>query len=484
MVARRSSPSASYSLTLRVRFPRAHDALARVLQVIANRGGLVGDIDLVRLEREGSVRDITVSTYDLEHCRRIAVAVRAIRDVVLEAVSDRTFGIHVGGKLEIRAKTPIRSADDLAMAYTPGVARVCLAIADEPRRSFDLTLRANTVAVVSDGSAVLGLGDIGPEAALPVMEGKAVLFKEFAGVDAFPLCVRAREPEEIAELIEGVASTFGGINLEDISSPRCFEVERLLKQRLDIPLFHDDQHGTAAVVFAALRNALRVTGRSMQDVRAVVSGIGAAGIACTKVLLDADVGDVVGVDSRGIVHGGRTDLEPHKRWYAEHTNIEGRTGGLDEALAGADVFIGLSAPGILRPSMLERMRPDPIVFAMANPVPEIMPEEARGRAAVIATGRSDYPNQINNVLCFPGIFRGALDVRAREINGAMLRAAADAIADAIPSAELRPGRIVPSVFDPGVAPAVAAAVAGAADATGVARSSGTRPGLQPADVPF
>ena len=459
-------------MTLRVRLPEAHDALARVLTVLAGQGASLGEIELVARDEGGSVRDLTVEAHDLEHRRRIVAAVGKIPDIELDRVSDRTFGIHAGGKLEVNARTPIRGPDDLAMAYTPGVARVCLAIADEPDRSFDLTVRSNTVAVVSDGSAVLGLGDIGPEAAMPVMEGKALLFKEFAGVDAFPLCVRARAPDEIAELVERVAPTFGGINLEDISSPRCFEVERLLQERLDIPVFHDDQHGTAAVVFAALRNALRVTGRSMPEVRAVVSGVGAAGIASTKMLLEAGIGDVIAVDSRGVVHAGRPGLEPHKRWLAEHTNTEGRTGGLEDALVEADVFVGLSAPGILHPSMLGRMRPDPIVLAMANPVPEIMPEDARGDAAVVATGRSDYPNQVNNVLCFPGLFRGALDVRASKINAPMLRAAADAIADAVPDEELRPDRIVPSVFDRRVAPAVAAAVAAAAVATGVARRPG------------
>jgi malate dehydrogenase (oxaloacetate-decarboxylating) len=384
----------------------------------------------------------------------------------------------------MQPKAPIRTRDDLSMAYTPGVARVCRAIAEDPGRSFNLTLRSNTVAVVSDGSAVLGLGNIGPEAAMPVMEGKAVLFKEFAGVDAFPLCLAETDPDAIVSIVEALAPTFGGINLEDISSPRCFEIEERLKAGLDIPVFHDDQHGTAVVVLAALQNALKLTDRVMSDTRLVVNGIGAAGIACTKILLEAGIGDVIGLDSRGIVHPARTDLDPHKRWYAENTNAEGRTGGLAEALRSADVFLGLSVAGLVRPEMLDSMRPDPIVFAMANPNPEIMPEEARERAAVMATGRSDYANQINNVLCFPGIFRGALEVRAQAIDEGMKLAAASAIAQVIPDDDLRADYVIPSVFDRRVAPRVATAVAEAAIDSGVARRSSAEVTLTDADVAF
>jgi malate dehydrogenase (oxaloacetate-decarboxylating) len=479
-----STPSASYSITLRVHVPDHPDALAKLLGTIARAGGMIGAIDLVRVGDGESVRDVTVSANDLPHSRRITEAVGGMPEISVANVSDRTFLLHLGGKLEVRAKTPVRSRDDLSMAYTPGVARVCQAIAEDVERSFNLTLRANTVAVISDGSAVLGLGNIGPEAAMPVMEGKAVLFKEFAGVDAFPICLREEDPDAIVAVVEALAPTFGGINLEDISSPRCFEIEERLRAKLDIPVFHDDQHGTAVVVLAALYNALKITGRRVRDVRLVVSGTGAAGIACTKILLEAGVADVIGVDSRGIVHRGRADLDPHKRWYAEHTNVEGRQGGLAEALPGTDLFLGLSAPGLLTGEMLDRMNPDPIVFAMANPTPEIMPEEARGRVAVIATGRSDYPNQINNVLCFPGIFRGALEVRAREINEDMKLAAASAIANVIPDEELRSDYIVPSVFDRRVALSVASDVAAAAIASGVARRSHAETTLSEADVAY
>jgi malate dehydrogenase (oxaloacetate-decarboxylating) len=464
--------------------PDHPDALARLLGTIAEAGGMTGAIDLVRVGDGESVRDVTVSAYDLAHSRRITKAVADMPDIHVANVSDRTFLLHLGGKLEVRARVPIRSRDDLSMAYTPGVARVCQAIAEDPQRSFNLTLRSNTVAVISDGTAVLGLGNIGPEAALPVMEGKAALFKEFAGVDAFPICLRQEDPDAIVETVTALAPTFGGINLEDISAPRCFEIEGRLKETLDIPVFHDDQHGTAVVVLAALYNALKITGKELSDIRLVVSGIGAAGIACTRILLEAGVADVIGVDSRGIIHRGRNDLNQYKRWYAEHTNVEGRIGGLAEAIPGTDLFLGLSAPGILTADMLDRMNPDPIVFAMANPIPEIMPEEARGRVSVMATGRSDYPNQINNVLCFPGIFRGALEVRAREINEEMKLAAASAIANAIPENEVRPDYVVPSVFDRRVAPSVATAVAAVAVASGVARRPKAEVTLSEADVAY
>jgi malate dehydrogenase (oxaloacetate-decarboxylating) len=478
------TPSASYSITLRVHVPDHPEALARLLDTIAEAGGMTGAIDIVRVGDGESVRDVTVSARDLAHSRRITEAVAAMPDIHVANVSDRTFLLHLGGKLEVRAKSPIRTRDDLSMAYTPGVARVCQAIAEDPERSFNLTLRSNTVAVVTDGTAVLGLGNIGPEAALPVMEGKAVLFKEFAGVDAFPICLRQEDPDAIVETVTALAPTFGGINLEDISAPRCFEIEERLKETLDIPVFHDDQHGTAVVVLAALHNALKITGKELSDVRLVVSGIGAAGIACTKILLEGGVADVIGVDRQGIIHRGRNDLSPYKRWYAEHTNVEGRTGALGEAMPGTDLFLGLSVPAVLTAEMVDRMNPDPIVFAMANPIPEIMPEETRGRVSVMATGRSDYPNQINNVLCFPGIFRGALDVRAREINEEMKLAAAWAIANVIPDEELRPDYVVPSVFDRRVALSVAEEVAAVAVASGVARRSTAKMTLSEADVVF
>jgi malate dehydrogenase (oxaloacetate-decarboxylating) len=363
---------------------------------------------------------------------------------------------------------PLRNRDDLSMAYTPGVARVSSAIAEDKERSFTFTIRPNTIAVVSDGSAVLGLGDVGPEAAMPVMEGKAQLFKEFGGVDAFPICLDTKDSAEIVATVKSIAPTFGGINLEDISAPRCFVIEERLKAELAIPVFHDDQHGTAVVVLAALLNALKIVGKRPEDLKVVVSGLGAAGVACTKILMTAGVERFIGLDSRGIVHRAREGLNDVKRWFAENTNEDDVSGGLAEAMIGADLFLGLSQPGLLSPEMLDLMAPDPIVFAMANPVPEIMPELAAGKVRVMATGRSDYPNQINNVLCFPGIFRGALDCRAREINEEMKVAAARAVAEVV-GADLSEAYIIPSVLDERVVPAVAAAVAEAAQATGVAR---------------
>jgi malate dehydrogenase (oxaloacetate-decarboxylating) len=349
------------------------------------------------------------------------------------------------------------------------VARVCTAIAENRQKAFKYTIKANTVAVVSDGTAVLGLGDIGPEAAMPVMEGKAMLFKEFADVDAFPLCLDTKDPDEIVEIVKCLAPGFGGINLEDISAPRCFEIEERLKSELDIPVFHDDQHGTAVVVLAALINSLKIVGKEMKDLKVLINGVGASGVACAKIMLAAGVKNIIGCDSRGIVHRDREGMNPSKEWFAEHTNPEGRTGGLAEAVRGADLFLGLSAPKVLTVEHLQSMAEDPIIFAMANPEPEIMPEVAMEHARIIATGRSDYPNQINNVLCFPGIFRGALDVRARDISEDMKLAAADAIAAVIPAESLAEDYIIPSVFDERVAPAVAETVAEAAKRNGTAR---------------
>jgi malate dehydrogenase (oxaloacetate-decarboxylating) len=369
----------------------------------------------------------------------------------------------------VTPKTPVRTRDDLSMAYTPGVARVCLAIAEAPERAWSLTIKRNTVAVVSDGTAVLGLGDIGPEAAMPVMEGKAMLFKEFGGVDAFPLCLATKDVDEIVRTVKAVAPGFGGINLEDISAPRCFEIERRLREELDIPVFHDDQHGTAVVVLAAFLNALRVVDKRPEDVSVVIVGAGAAGIACTKILLAAGVRQIVGVDRTGAIHRGREGLDESKRWYAENTNSAGFKGTADEALRGADVFIGLSGPGAVSVDAVLGMADDAIVFAMANPTPEVPPEAIAGHVAVIATGRSDYPNQINNVLAFPGIFRGALDVRASEINEAMKLAAGQALASVVGPDELSAEYVIPSVFNRDVGTTVAEAVAQAAIDTGVAR---------------
>ena len=464
-----SIPSASYSFTLRVEFPHRAGSLGKILTIIGEADGMVGAVDIVRMREDKTIRDITVNARDSEHGQRVVEAVEELPEVTVINVSDRTFLMHIGGKIEVRSKLQIRTRDDLSMVYTPGVARVCRAIHEDPERAFNLTIKRNTVAVVSDGTAVLGLGDIGPRAAMPVMEGKAALFKQFANVDAFPICLDTKDTEEIIQAVKNMAPGFGGINLEDISAPRCFEIEERLKKELDIPVFHDDQHGTAVVVLAALINSLKITGKTFEDLRVVVNGVGASGVACAKIIMAAGVTNVVGCDSKGIVHEGREDLNPAKRWFAEHTNPEGRTGDLAEAVRGADLFLGLSAPDVLTVEDLKTMNEDPIVFAMANPDPEIRPEVAMGHARIIATGRSDYPNQINNVLCFPGIFRGALDVRAREIDEGMKLAAANAMADVIPEEDLSEDYIIPSVFDERVAPAVAEAVSEKAKETGMAR---------------
>src|SRR5215212_924780 len=462
-------PNASYSMTLRVEFPHRAGSLGKILTVIGEAEGMVGAVDIVRMGQEWNTRDITVNARNSEHGRKVVEAVEALPETRVVNISDRTFLMHLGGKIEVRSKMQIRTRDDLSMVYTPGVARVCRAIAQDPERAFNLTVKRNTVAVVSDGTAVLGLGDIGPRAAMPVMEGKAALFKQFAGVDAFPVCLDTKDADEIVRSVKNIAPAFGGINLEDISAPRCFEIEERLKRELDIPVFHDDQHGTAVVVLAALINALKITGKKLEDLRVVVSGVGASGVACAKIMMAAGANNVVGCDSKGIVHRDRDGLNTSKQWFAEHTNPEERTGDLSEAVAGADLFLGLSVPDVLGVEDLKKMNEAPIVFAMANPDPEIRPEVAMGHARIIATGRSDYPNQINNVLCFPGIFRGALDVRARDINEEMKLAAAEAMAAVISDEELSEDYIIPSVFDERVAPAVAEAVAERAKETGVAR---------------
>ena len=462
-------PSASYSFTLRVEFPHRAGSLGKILTSVGEAGGMVGAVDIVRMGQQTSCRDITVSARDSEHAQQVVKHVEELPEVKIINISDRTFLMHLGGKIEVRSRMQLRTRDDLSMAYTPGVARVCRAIAQEPERAFNLTVKRNMVAVVSDGTAVLGLGDIGPRAAMPVMEGKAMLFKEFAKVDAFPICLDTKDTEEIIETVKHIAPAFGGINLEDISAPRCFEIEERLKAELDIPVFHDDQHGTAVVTLAALINSLKIVEKEMRDLKVVVNGIGAAGVACAKILMSAGVENIVGCDSKGIVHEDREGLNASKQWFAEHTNPEGVSGNLTDAVQGADLFLGLSVPGVLTVEHLKSMNDDPIVFAMANPDPEIRPEEAFGHARIIATGRSDYPNQINNVLCFPGIFRGALDVRAREINEEMKLAAANAIANVIPEDDVSEDYVIPSVFDERVAPTVAEAVAEKAKETGMAR---------------
>jgi malate dehydrogenase (oxaloacetate-decarboxylating) len=472
-------PSASFSAAIRVRIENRPGAFARLAAAIGEAGGLLGAIDLVRVEGSTKIRDVNVLADDERHLDAIVAAVRSVEGVEVVHVSDRVFLAHLGGKLEVRPRLPLKTREDLSMVYTPGVARVSLAIAEDPEKVWNLTIKRNSVVIVSDGTAVLGLGDIGPEAALPVMEGKAVLFKEFAGIDAFPLCLATKDPDEIVRVVEAVAPVFGGVNLEDISAPRCFEIERRLRERLEIPVFHDDQHGTAVVVLAALLNALRVVGKDLARVRIVTTGVGAAGVAVTRILQRAGAAWIVGCDEGGALYRGREGLTDVKREYAETTNPDNLQGSADELLAGADVFIGLSVPGAITPDGVRRMGPRAIIFAMANPSPEVDPEAIEGLAEVIATGRSDYPNQINNVLAFPGIFRGALDVRARTIDPEMELAAARAIATAIADEELSADYVIPSVFNRAVAPAVAAAVAEAAQKTGSARRSVPTPSTVP-----
>jgi malate dehydrogenase (oxaloacetate-decarboxylating) len=468
------TPSAQFSLTIRVEIAHRPGKLGDVATAIGDAGGVIGAVDLVEATDHLLVRDITVDASDQSHWEPILAAVGEIEGVRVIDTTDRTFLLHVGGKIEQHNKHPLKTRDDLSMAYTPGVARVCSAIAEDPDKAFQYTIKRNTVAVISDGTAVLGLGDIGPRAAMPVMEGKAMLFKEFAGVDAFPICLDTKDPDEIVETVKRIAPGFGGINLEDISAPRCFEIEDRLKAQLDIPVFHDDQHGTAVVVLAALLNAVKITGKRLEDLHVLVTGLGAAGIAVTKILLSAGVTSVIGCDSKGAVSVQRADyldgtMNPLKRWYAEISNPENLTGSPADVIDGADLFIGLSGARVMPPEALARMNRDAMVFAMANPNPEVTPEEAAPYVRIMATGRSDYPNQINNVLCFPGIFRGALDVRAPQITEEMKVAAARAIASIVPESELREDYIIPSVFNRDVAPVVAAAVADEARRTGTAQ---------------
>jgi malate dehydrogenase (oxaloacetate-decarboxylating) len=478
--------SAQYSLTIRVEIADRPGMLGRVATAIGEAGGTIGSVDLLTVEDAHTLRDITVDAADLEHWDRILEAIRGVDGADVIDFTDRTLRLHVGGKIELHNKSQLRTRDDLSMAYTPGVARVCLAIRDDRNKAFQYTVKRNTVAVVSDGSAVLGLGDIGPEAAMPVMEGKAMLFKEFGGVDAFPLCLATKDPDEIVATVKAIAPTFGGINLEDISAPRCFEIEDRLKAELDIPVFHDDQHGTAVVTLAALINSCKLLGRDLASLRVLIVGVGAAGVAVARILVEAGVKTIVGVDSRGALHRGRPDFQDgsmstQKRWFAE-LNSEGRAGPPADVIDGMDLFVGLSGPRAMDPSALARMSDDAMVFAMANPNPDVPPEEAARHARVIATGRSDYPNQINNVLCFPGIFRGALDVRAREITDAMKMAAARGIAEIVREDELRPDYIIPSAFNRDVAEAVASAVAQEAQRTGESRVEGGEVGYAPGDT--
>ena len=463
--------SASYSITARLQIDNKPGMLGRIATRIGDLGGSIGAIDMVRVENGGKilVRDISIDCSSEEHAQQVRAGLQAMDGVNVVAVSDRVFLAHLGGKLTTHSKIPLKTRDDLSIAYTPGVARVCWAIAKDKAASHNLTIRKNTVAVVSDGSAILGIGNLGPEAAMPVMEGKAQLFKEFGGVDAFPICIDLHTADEIVNFVKAIAPTFGGINLEDIAAPKCFEIERRLKTEVDIPVFHDDQHGTAIVMLAAMTNALKLVKKDLSKVRIVVSGVGASGTACTKILLAAGAKDIIGCDTKGAVCKSRTDLNDEKREYAEITNPRNVAGTLRDVLKGADVFIGLSAKGLLKREDILTMAKQPIVFAMANPDPEITPEEAGETVAVMATGRSDYPNQINNVLAFPGVFRGALDAGATDVNEEMKVAAAHALASLISDSERSPDYIIPSTFDPRVGKTVAAAVKAAAIKSGCIR---------------
>lgn len=457
-------------LSLIIRLKVENTALfSDITSAIGEAGGDIIAVDVTHVHKDHVVRDVTVNVHNDAHRERVVESLSRRQGITVVNVSDRTFLVHLGGKIEIHSRTPVKNRDDLSRVYTPGVARVCEAIAQDKAKAFQLTIKRNTIAVVSDGTAVLGLGDIGPEAAMPVMEGKAMLFKEFADVDAFPICLNTKDPDEIVRTVIAIAPGFGGINLEDISSPRCFEIEERLKKALDIPVFHDDQHGTAVVLMSGLINALKIIDKDMRDLRVVVCGIGAAGAACTRILQSAGVTQIVGVDRSGIIEAGKHYDHPLWDWYSHNSNPEHLTGSLDVAMHGADVFIGVSGPGVLKVEHVKSMARDPIVFAMANPTPEIDPAEAEPYVRVLATGRSDYPNQINNVLCFPGMFRGALDARARDINEEMKLAAAQAIAGCVPDDQLSTQYIIPSVFNRQVVKAVSRAVSDAAVATGVAR---------------
>jgi len=465
-----NAPTASYSLTIRLEIDNRPGMLGKVTSAIGRAGGDIGAIDLVEVRKKTLIRDLTFKASDERHGQQVVDRLKATDGIKVVHVSDRTFLMHLGGKIEIKGKIPVKTRDDLSMAYTPGVARVCMAIHHEPDKAYTLTTKGNTVAVVSDGTAVLGLGDIGPNGAAPVMEGKALIFKEFAGVDAWPICLATKDVDEIVTIVKAISPVFGGINLEDISAPRCFEIEERLQKALDIPVFHDDQHGTAVVVLAALLNALKVVKKRLGDARIVITGAGASGIATAKLLMKEGAKHIIGCDRAGAIYAGRTEnMNSMKEWFAKHTNPRKARGTAGEALAGADVFIGLSGPGVVSLKDIKAMNRNPIVFAMANPVPEIQPEEAGPFVRVMATGRSDYPNQINNSCCFPGFFRGMLDVRAKRVNDQMKLAAAHALASIVAKGELSEEYITPSMFDARVVPTVAAAVAEAAVKSGVAR---------------
>ena len=460
-----AAPSPGYSITVRATTPASFTAASDITNAVANTGAQITAVDVVESTHAGLTIDVSCNTKDRAHGDTIRAALDDLQGVTVGNISDRTFLIHLGGKIEMQPKVQLRNRDDLSRAYTPGVARVCQAIAENKSDARNLTMKRNTVAVVTDGTAVLGLGDIGPEAALPVMEGKAVLFKQFAGVDAWPVALDTTDTEKIIEVCKAIAPAYGGINLEDISAPRCFEIEARLREELDIPVFHDDQHGTAIVTQAALVNALKVVNKRIEDVRIVVSGVGAAGTAIIKLLIASGAKHILAAGRGAVLEHDSQHDNPYRDWVAANTNHEGFTGTLKEAVVGADVFIGVSAPNLLDEVDIQAMNSDAIVFAMSNPQPEVDPEAAARHAAVVATGRSDFPNQINNVLAFPGFFRGLLDAGARDITDDMLVTAAQAIASCISDAELNASYIIPSVFDPEVATRVAEAVKASADTT-------------------
>ena len=455
--------SAGYSITMRLYVPPGDQtAVGRITTAVGEAGGVVTALDFVEAEADRLIMDVTANARDVDHAAEVSTTVDQLEGITVRNVSDRTFLIHLGGKIEVRSKVQLRTRDQLSMAYTPGVARVCAALYARPADAHNLTIKGNSVAIVTDGSAVLGLGNIGPIAAMPVMEGKAALFKRFANVDAWPICLDTQDTDEIVRAVEMIAPGFGGINLEDIAAPRCFEIEARLKASLDIPVFHDDQHGTAIVVLAALTNALKVVGKSFPDIRVALAGAGAAGVAIAKILKAENVGDIVAVDSRGIIHSERDFTDGSKIWMQENTNNDDRAGDVTAALDGADVFIGVSAADLFAASAIAGMADNPIVFGLANPDPEFDPQAAHEFAAVVATGRSDVPNQINNVLAFPGLFRGALDAKAQSITNEMNVAAARAIASVVRDEQRHANYIIPSVFNPDVADEVAKAVKAAA----------------------
>jgi malate dehydrogenase (oxaloacetate-decarboxylating) len=458
------TPNSSFSLSLRLKIPNRAGMLARVTQAIAEAGGNLGDFSLVSRSRNDLIRVLHVDASSEAHVEDIIKAVESVEEIEILEISDRTFAIHQGGKISVESKLELTGAEDLAMAYTPGVGRVCMEIAQHPDRVYDLTIKGNTVAIVTDGSAVLGLGNLGPAGALPVMEGKALLFKKFAGLDAFPICLDTQDTDEIVAAVKHLSPVFGGVNLEDISAPRCFEIEERLRKELDIPVFHDDQHGTAIVTLAALVNSLKLVNKSLPQLKIVINGAGAAGVAIARLLQKAGASDILMCDSKGIISHSRDDLNAQKQEFAVEAS-----GSLADAMQGADVFLGVSVPGVVTVEMVESMAADPIVFAMSNPIPEIQPELVMDKVAVMATGRSDYPNQINNVLAFPGVLRGALDCRAQGITTSMYLEAAYAIADLVSAQDLNAECIIPSVFDERVSTAVASAVKHAARVDGVAR---------------